>query len=39
MEADQKYTDTEVTVQNDSHEDRDTEFSDFFFELLSEQRY
>ena len=39
MEAEQTYTGAELTAENDAYEDEDKAFSDFFFELLSEQRY
>lgn len=39
MELEQKCTDLEFIVENDPYEESDKEFSDFFFELLSEQRY
>lgn len=38
MEAEQTYTGAELTAENEAHEE-DKAFSDFFFELLSEQRY
>ena len=39
MELDQKCTVSELIAENVPYEEPNKEFSDFFFELLSEQRY
>lgn len=39
MEAEQTYAGAELSAESDAYEEADKAFSDFFFELLSEQRY
>lgn len=39
MELEQKYTGSDATAEQASHEDQSTDTFDFFYELLAEQRY
>ena len=39
MELEQTYAGADVGASDDSREDAEQEFSEFFYELLSEMRY